>query len=114
MLSVHSAWRRLRDLDTGIRRASVTRVETQDYGDRIWSSRRCRLLQTCRWRGQFYDVAFELLTNDEAKEVVLQTPETTYFAIGVERMAILMGETGFTRVRRIDGCLFQPVLVGSR
>ncbi|SRR6266446_6539025 len=89
-------------------------VETQDYGDRIWSSRRCRLLQTRRWRGQFYDVAFELLTNDEAKEVVLQTPETTYFAIGVERMAILMGEAGFTRVRRIDGCLFQPVLVGSR
>src|SRR5262245_53991100 len=25
-------------------------VETQDYGDRIWSSCRCRLLQTRRWR----------------------------------------------------------------
>src|SRR2546429_6086760 len=24
-------------------------VETQDYGDRMWSSRRCRLLQTRRW-----------------------------------------------------------------
>jgi len=89
-------------------------VETQDYGDRIWSARRCRLVQTRRWRGRFYDVAFELATNDEAKEVVLRTPETTYFAIGVERMAVLMGETGFTRVRRIDGCLFQPVLVGTR
>jgi len=41
-------------------------------------------------------------------------PESNYFAIGVERMAVLMGEAGFTRVRRIDGCLFQPVLVGSR
>ncbi len=89
-------------------------VETQDYGDRIWSSRRCRLLQTRRWRGQLYDVAFELVTNDEAKEVVLRTPETTCFGIAVERMAVLMGEAGFTRVRRIDGCLFQPVLVGSR
>jgi hypothetical protein len=89
-------------------------VEIQNYGDRIWSSRLCRLLQTRRWRGQFYDVAFELMTNDEAKEVVLRTPETTYFAIGVERMAVLMGEAGFTRVRRIDGCLLQPVLVGSR
>ena len=89
-------------------------VETQDYGDRIWSARPCRLRQTRRWRGQFYDVAFELVTNDEAKEVVLRTPETTYFAIGVERMAVLMEETGFTRVRRIDGCLFQPVLVGTR
>jgi hypothetical protein len=29
-------------------------------------------------------------------------------------MAVLMEEAGFTRVRRIDGCLFQPVLVGTR
>ena len=58
-------------------------------------------------------MAFELVTNDEAKEVVLRTPETTYFAIGVERMAVLMEEAGFTRVRRIDS-LFQPVLVGTR
>src|SRR5262249_19026201 len=89
-------------------------VETQDYGNRMWSSRLCRLSQTRRWRGQLYDLAFELVTNDEAKEVVLRTPETTYFAIGVERMASLMGEAGFTRVRRVDGCLPQPVLVGTR
>ncbi len=39
-------------------------------------------------------MAFELVTNDEAKEVVLRTPETTYFPIGVERMAVLMEEAG--------------------
>ena len=89
-------------------------VETQDYGDRVWSGRRCRLVQTRRWRGQFYDVAFELMTNDEKREVVVRTPETTYFAIRVERMAILMEEAGFTWVRRIDDCLFRPVLVGTR
>jgi SAM-dependent methyltransferase len=89
-------------------------VETQDYGERIWSGRRCRLVQTRRWRGELYDVAFELVTNDETKEVVARTPETTYFAIRIERMAVLMEEAGFTRVRRIDGCLFQPVLVGTR
>ncbi len=94
--------------------ASPGTVETQEYGDRIWSGRLCRLLQIRRWRGQFYDVAFELVTNDDAKDVVLRTPETTYFAIGTERMAVLMGEAGFTRVRRIDGCLSQPVLVGAR
>lgn len=89
-------------------------VETQDYGERIWSGRRCRLVQTRRWRGELYDVAFELVTNDETKEVVARTPETTYFAIRIERMAVLMEEAGFTRVHRIDGCLFQPVLVGTR
>lgn len=89
-------------------------VETQDYGERIWSGRRCRLVQTRRWRGDLYDVAFELVTNDETKEVVARTSETTYFAIGITRMAVLIAEAGFTRVRRIDGCLFQPVLVGTR
>ena len=59
-------------------------------------------------------MAFELVTTDETKGVVLRTPETTYFAIRVDRMAVLMGEAGFTRVRRIDGCLFQPVLLGTR
>lgn len=89
-------------------------VETQDYGDRIWSERQCRLLQVRRWHGALYDVAFQLVTNDAAKEVLLQTPETTYFAIGIDRMTVLMEEAGFTRVRRIDGRLFQPVLIGAR
>jgi len=93
---------------------SAGAVETQDYGERIWSGRRCRLVQTRRWRGELYDVAFELATNDETRELVARTPETTYFAIGIERIAVLMEEAGFTRVRRIDGCLFQPVLVGTR
>ncbi len=89
-------------------------VETRDYGDRTWSGRACRLSQIWRWHGAFYDVVFELVTKDDAKEVVARTPSTTYFAIGTERVAMLMQQAGFTRVRRIDGCLFHPVLVGAR
>jgi hypothetical protein len=54
------------------------------------------------------------VTNDGAKEVVARTPPTTYFAIRTERVALLMEQAGFTRVRRIDGRFFQPVLVGAR
>jgi len=89
-------------------------VETRDYGDRIWAGRACRLSQIWRWHGAFYEVAFELVTRDGAKEVVARTPPTTYFAIKTDRVAMLMEQAGFTRVRRIDGCLFQPVLVGAR
>ena len=94
--------------------ASPGTVETRDYGDRTWAGRACRLSQIWRWHGVFYDVAFELVTKDGAKEVVARTPPTTYFAITTERVAMLMEQAGFTRVRRIDGCLFQPVLVGTR
>jgi SAM-dependent methyltransferase len=89
-------------------------VETRDYGDRTWAGRACRLSQIWRWHGAFYDVAFELVTKDDAKEIVTRTPPTTYFAIGTDRVAMLMEQTGFARVRRIDGCLFQPVIVGAR
>jgi len=89
-------------------------VETRDYGDRTWSGRACRLSQIWRWHGAFYDVAFELVTKDGAKEVVARTPPTTYFAIRTERVAMLMEQAGFTGVRRIDGRFFQPVLVGAR
>src|SRR5918996_493681 len=75
-------------------------VETRDYGDRTWAGRDCRLSQIWRWHGAFYDVAFELMTNDDAKEVVARTPPTTYFAIRTDRVAMLMEQAGFTWVRR--------------
>ena len=88
--------------------------EIKDYGDRIWEGRVCRLRQIWRWRGPIYDVAFELVAPGDSAEVILRTPPTTYFAVPVARVATLMGAVGFSRVRRVDGCLFQPVLVGTR
>jgi SAM-dependent methyltransferase len=88
--------------------------ETKDYGDRIWAGRACRLRQVCHWRGEVYDLAFELVAKDGTAEVVLRTPQAPYLAVPVSRVAALMGSVGFRNVRRIDGCLFQPVLVGSR
>lgn len=88
--------------------------ETKDYGDRTWAGRACRLRQVCRWRGELYDLAFELVAKDSTSEVVLRTPRTTYIAVPVSRVAAAMESVGFKKVRRIDGCLFQPVLVGTR
>ena len=88
--------------------------EIKDYGDRVWEGRACRLRQIWRWRGSLYDLAFELVATGDAPEVILRTPSTTYFAVPVARVAALMEAVGFTRVRRVDGCLLQPVLVGTR
>ena len=101
----------MRDYDAP---APAESVETRDYGDRTWSGRACRHRQVWRWHGTFYDVAFELVTRDGTEEIVARTPPTTYFAITIERVAMLMVQAGFSRVRRIDDCLFQPVLVGVR
>ncbi len=99
--------------DYGSPPASGT-VETKDYGDRIWADRACRLRQVWRWRGELYDMVFELVATDRTGEVLMTTPQTTYFAMAPSRVATLMEEVGFKDVRRLDGCLFQPVLVGTR
>jgi hypothetical protein len=39
---------------------------------------------------------------------------TRYLAISPEHVLQLMEEAGFRRVQRIDGRLFQPVLVGVK
>lgn len=88
--------------------------ETKDYGDRTWAGHTCRLRQVCRWRGELYDLVFELVAKDGTAEVMLRTPQATYFAVPVSRVAAVMEGVGFKNVRRIDGCLFQPVLVGTR
>ena len=88
--------------------------EIKEYGNRVWEGRACRLRQIWRWRGPIYDLTFELVAVGDSADVILRTPPTPYFAVPVARMAALMGTVGFTRVRRVDGCLFQPVLVGTR
>jgi len=80
----------------------------------MWSDRCCRLRQVWRWGGELYDMVFELVAKDGSGEVLMRTPQTTYFAVAPSRVGTLLGQVGFKGVRRIDGCLVQPVLVGTR
>jgi SAM-dependent methyltransferase len=89
-------------------------VETQDYGSRVWGGRPCRLQQIWQWRGELYDVCFEVLALDAEGELLAMTPKTTYFAIPPDRVATLMRTAGFRNVRRVDGRFFQPLLLGTR
>lgn len=89
-------------------------VETKEYGRRVWLGHPCRLRQIWRWRGALYDVAFEVVTPDAPERVLAKTPEATYFAITPARTAALMQDAGLRNVRRVDDCLFQPVLVGTK
>lgn len=89
-------------------------VEIKPYGERRWGNRLGDLRQVWRWRGSLYDVSFELIASDGSGDVLVSTPHTTYFAVPPAVVADLMQEVGFKGVRRADGGLFQPVLVGTR
>ncbi len=89
-------------------------VETVDYGDRNWAGQPCRLRQVWRWDRDCYDIVFEVLAKDPPEDLVWRSPTTRYLAVALERVAALMRAAGFANMRRVDGCLFQPVLVGTR
>jgi len=91
----------------------VGTVEVRPYGERLWAGRRYHLRQVWTWRGARYDLSFEITPADgtEAEATVLKT---SYRAIPVWQVAVLMRAVGFEHVRRVDGRFFQPVLVGTR
>jgi hypothetical protein len=37
-----------------------------------------------------------------------------YYAVGTDKLIALMRQAGFTQGERLDGCFYQPVLVGRR
>jgi SAM-dependent methyltransferase len=98
--------------DYGVPPPSGT-VEVHPYGERLWNGRRHQLRQVWRWAGPRYDVSLELvpLETPDAPTIAL---ETVYFAIAPARVAALMTTVGFADVRRLDGRLHQPVLIGTR
>ena len=39
---------------------------------------------------------------------------TQYYAVGNDKLQALMRQAAFVQVERLDGCFYQPVLVGKR
>jgi len=91
--------------------ASGTR-EVRSYGERQLDGRKCELRQVWQWDGPCYDLTLEILAQEQ--EQLVWTERTRYLAIPADRVAALMKQVGFSRVRRIDGAFYQPVIVGSR
>jgi SAM-dependent methyltransferase len=87
-------------------------VETRPYGERSWQGHRYLLQQVWTWRGPRYEVALEMLPLQDGP--LLPTLKASYLAIPLADVQILLGKAGFTGVQRIDGRLFQPVLVGFK
>jgi hypothetical protein len=89
-------------------------VEVHPYGERIWEDRRYEVRQVWTWHGPRYDVALEIVPETDTKEEVVTVVRASYLAITPGRVAELLRAAGFSRVERIDGRFFQPVLVGFK
>jgi hypothetical protein len=84
------------------------------YGVRSDGTARHVLFQVWDWREPLYDMSFYVVRDEGDGECRTRVMRTTYYAISVADVTRLMERAGFDKVRRIDGRLHQPLLVGVR
>jgi len=85
------------------------------YGVREEGGKRYVIFQVWDFVGQLYDLAMYFVVDDRtSQQLVTHVMRTQYNAVGTDHMLTLMRRAGFTRVERLDGCFYQPVLVGNR
>src|SRR5262249_17432252 len=85
------------------------------YGVRQEDGRRYIIFQVWDFEGDTYDLAMYFVVDDLSSErIVTHVMRTQYNAVGTDHLLALMGRAGFTRVERLDGRFYQPVLVGNR
>jgi SAM-dependent methyltransferase len=85
------------------------------YGVREEGEKRYIIFQVWDFVGQIYDLAMYFVVDDRnSQQLVTHVMRTQYNAIGTDHLLTLMRRVGFTRVERLDGRFYQPVLVGNR
>jgi SAM-dependent methyltransferase len=64
---------------------------------------------------RLYDMAMYFVADDRTSgQLVTHVFRTRYNAVGTDHLLALMHQAGFTSAERLDGRLYQPVLVGNR
>ena len=95
--------------------ATATRVvQTLPYGLRHEGGTRFLAVQVWEWEDDQYDLRMYLTSESPEGECRTSVLRSRYYAVSIVRLLELLREAGFIDVRRLDGVLFQPVLVGRR
>ena len=66
------------------------------------------------WDGPRYDVALCIMEDTGGAECPTKVFRSRYYAVPMSTLMRLMEEAGYSRIRRIDGATYLPVLVGTR
>lgn len=96
--------------------AGVERGGTQvkPYGARSVGQTRYVLVQVWDWRDALYDLSFYVVRDDGNGSCHTEVARSTYYAVSISALVVLMESAGFVGVRRIDDAYFQPLIIGNR
>jgi glycine/sarcosine N-methyltransferase len=92
-----------------------TSPQMRPYGFREDDGNRYFVFQTRDWHGDAYRVAMYFVREaDRGRNAEVTAGVSTYYAISVDEVMSIFTDAGFGEVRRIDGLLHQPIIVGRR
>lgn len=66
---------------------------------------------------EFHENHYDMNTyivKDDNKDPVVQVFRTRYYCITIDKLANLMADVGFSDIRILKGCFFQPVILGKK
>jgi SAM-dependent methyltransferase len=99
----------VRDYDTVQRGVPAT----HSYGERRRGDEVFHVRQEWTWQGpHHYQIEFIIEQDNPAGPITVLRTGTRYYAVSVARLLELMAEAGFRDCRRLDGAIYQPVLIG--
>ena len=88
--------------------------DVRPYGFRRLPDANFLAVQVWEWDGDHYDLRMYLTTEHDDGRCDTRVTVTRYYAVTVAHLMALMAQAGFVAVTRLDGVLFQPVLLGRK
>ena len=100
----------VRDYDREERSA----VQVRPYAIREEGGTRYLVWQVWEFHGSVYDLAMYFVEDRGETDCTIRVMRSRYYAVGIAKLMELMRQAGFAQVERLDGCFYQPILVGRR
>lgn len=82
------------------------------YGSRQTSRGLTTLFQTWDFYREHYDVSFFVIEEGRSGLPKVHVSKTSYYAVSLTRLKVLLRKAGFKKVRRLDEAFYQPLLLG--
>ena len=99
----------IRDYDKEQRGKNIVKP----YGARVEGGKRYVVFQVWDFEGEIYDLTLYIVKEDlESKEVTAEAMHARYYAISAAKVMLLMEQSGFVQVKRIEAN-YQTALLGT-
>lgn len=89
-------------------------VQVKPYGMREEDGVRYILWQVWEFRGLIYDLTMYCVADHGGSNCTTRVMRSRYYAVGTGKLMELMRRAGFVQVEQLDGCFYQPILLGRR